>query len=300
MKIKILILTIFSLFIAGAFTSVAAGGSTGLAFLKIGAGARATAMGEAFTAVSDDASGLFWNPAGTAWMKSRQAHFTHSNWIQDITNEMASAVFPSKIGAIGISAALTNVGGIEQRTIASAEPLGEVSAHDVAFGVTYGRMFGKKLSIGVGARFLNEKIYLQDANGYSLDMGVRYRLLRGLFAGAVIQNVGSMSELSAETIKLPTTVRAGVAYRFVLSGITVVVASDVVKFLDGNDHINLGAEIRPIKLLALRFGYQSKYEERDLTAGFGLLLGSFYLDYAYVPFDAELGNTQRFSFSVNF
>ena len=33
-------------------------------FLKIGVGARASAMGEAFIAVSNDASALYWNAAG--------------------------------------------------------------------------------------------------------------------------------------------------------------------------------------------------------------------------------------------
>jgi hypothetical protein len=33
-------------------------------FLKIGVGRRASAMGDAFVAISDDASALYWNPAG--------------------------------------------------------------------------------------------------------------------------------------------------------------------------------------------------------------------------------------------
>jgi hypothetical protein len=50
--------------------------NTGLAFLEIGGGARATGMGEAFTAVIDDPTSLFWNPAGSASLTSRQAHLT--------------------------------------------------------------------------------------------------------------------------------------------------------------------------------------------------------------------------------
>src|SRR5207248_6632854 len=39
-----------------------AGTSSG-SFLKIGVGARATALGEAFVAVAHDAGALYWNPA---------------------------------------------------------------------------------------------------------------------------------------------------------------------------------------------------------------------------------------------
>ena len=39
-------------------------GGEAFAFLKAGAGSRATGMGGAFTSVSDDCSGSFYNPAG--------------------------------------------------------------------------------------------------------------------------------------------------------------------------------------------------------------------------------------------
>jgi len=39
-------------------------GTTGSTFLKLGAGARAIGMGSAFTGLSDDATAIYWNPAG--------------------------------------------------------------------------------------------------------------------------------------------------------------------------------------------------------------------------------------------
>ncbi len=39
-------------------------GTSAAQFLKIGAGARAEALGQAYVAISNDASALFWNPAG--------------------------------------------------------------------------------------------------------------------------------------------------------------------------------------------------------------------------------------------
>ena len=41
-------------------------GTVGAQFLKINIGARATGMGGSFTAVADDASAVYWNPAGLA------------------------------------------------------------------------------------------------------------------------------------------------------------------------------------------------------------------------------------------
>src|SRR5688572_11594007 len=50
-------------------------GTTGADVLKIGVGARAMAMGEAYAAQADDVSSLYWNPGGLALMQERQASF---------------------------------------------------------------------------------------------------------------------------------------------------------------------------------------------------------------------------------
>jgi len=46
-------------------------------FLRIGVGARALAMGGAFTALADDATSFYWNPAGLASVKKMVIHVDH-------------------------------------------------------------------------------------------------------------------------------------------------------------------------------------------------------------------------------
>lgn len=46
-------------------------------FLRIGVGARASALGSAFTAIADDASACYWNPAGLAQTGRLQVQFGH-------------------------------------------------------------------------------------------------------------------------------------------------------------------------------------------------------------------------------
>src|SRR5579862_1504726 len=81
-------LTVIALFLLAPLSLLAqvnGAGSTSTNFQKIGEGARAVAMGEAFSSVSDDATAVFWNPAGLILAKGTQFNLTHAEWLQGVT-----------------------------------------------------------------------------------------------------------------------------------------------------------------------------------------------------------------------
>jgi hypothetical protein len=282
-------------------SSLHAAGETGLAALKIGAGARATAMGEAFVAIADDASGLFWNPAGSVWMNKRQAHFTYNSWIQGIQHSIASMTTPTRYGSFGFGLMLNSIDGFERRTIASEEPLGTFSAHDFSLLLNYSRQVRPDLSLGINFKYLNEKIYLDNANGYMVDLGVRYQApVPGLFLAASLQNFGFSTQMAQEKIRLPRTLRLGAAYRLPFKPVQMLVAMDYVQVVKEASYVNIGAEVLVLPALALRLGYQTGFEEKDLSAGFGVNIGRVEIDYAYVPFGRNLGDAHRFSLTLAF
>ncbi len=274
---------------------------SGFAVLQIGAGARAVAMGEAFAAVAGDASTSFWNPAGAAGARHFQAHLAHNQWIQEVTHDAAAALFPLKPFTLGLHALVVSTDGIEQRYYPTEEPLSTFSAHDVVFGVTLARQFGDYLALGCNLRYLNEKIYDQSASGYSADVGAICQTpLKAVTAGVVVQHLGSTREMVTHKITLPHTLRAGLAYALPLGSPESpwLLTADYVAVRHQKNHLQIGAEIRPLPLLALRAGYQTGYSSRDFSAGFGVHLGQVAIDYAWVPFQEELGRAHRFSLSI--
>jgi len=277
------------------------GGSTGLAFLKFAAGSRASAMGEAFTAVADDAYATAWNPAGLNRMTTSQMVFTHTEWLADIRHEFIAFAFPAFGGGLGFSLITTNVGGIERRTTASESPLGDVDANDVALGISFAKRITPALEGGVTLKYLYEKIFVESSSGYAVDLGVNYRTEGAPFSvGLVVQNLGSMNELSAESIKLPTTVRVGVQYLLMTEPErTLRVAVDVVKTTDTDVHANVGAEFLFKQNIFLRAGYQSGFDHKSFSGGLGLIFHRYQLDYGFTPFDANFGDTHRFSLALN-
>jgi hypothetical protein len=283
--------------------SAFAAGETGLAVLKIGVGARATAMGEAFSGMSDDPSGIYWNPAGSAWAQKRQAHFSYNSWIQGMNHNVAAMTFPTKVGSFGIGLLLNNIDGFERRISASEEPLGTFSSHDFSVALNYSRRIGDNVSFGANLKYINEKIYIEDANGYMVDLGARYNApVDGLWLAAAVQNLGFTTAMSSEEIHLPQIIRLGAAYQapFEKMKDKVLLAVDYVQIIEESGHLNIGAEYAPVPLLALRVGYQTGFDTKDLSAGFGVTTDWLNIDYAYVPFGRDLGDSHRFSLTTSF
>ena len=274
---------------------------SGFAVLQIGTGARAAAMGEAFAAVSGDVSAPFWNPAGAAVARRFQAHLAHNQWIQEVTHDAAAALFPLQPFTFGVHALVVSTDGIEQRYYPTEEPLSTFAAHDVVFGVTLARYIGEYLALGCNLRYLNEKIFDEAASGYSADFGAICKTpLKEVTAGVVVQHLGSAREMITQKVTLPHTLRVGVAYALPLGSPESpwLLTADYVGVRHQKNHLLIGAEIRPLPLLALRAGYQTGYASRDFSAGFGVHLGQIAIDYAWVPFQEELGRAHRFSLSI--
>src|SRR5205814_753634 len=92
-------------------------GTTTANFLKLGAGARAVSMGEAYTAVSNDATALFWNPAGLARLPEHggSATFMHAPYVESSFYDYgAFAQGLGDVGAWGASVQYFSAGKITE------------------------------------------------------------------------------------------------------------------------------------------------------------------------------------------
>ncbi|MBZ0267730.1 PorV/PorQ family protein, partial [bacterium] len=272
-------------------------GETGLAFLKIGVGARAAGMGEAYVAVAQDPTATYWNPAGIANAQGDEVHATHNEWISDVRYEYLAAVHGMKGHAVGAHVALLHMGELEGRDT-SGNFTGGFRAYDMSAGVTYARRVARPLEVGVTAKVLYEKIEEENATGFAGDVGVRYRTpVRGLTAAAALTNAGTEMKFVDDTFLLPVAFRIGAAYRTrgILQGL--VLASDVRIPNDSSTKGHFGLEVLPHELFALRTGYKAGYDEESYSVGFGIQYREYQIDYAFAPFtsESELGDVHRFS-----
>jgi hypothetical protein len=227
----------------------------------------------------------------------------HKEWIQDTRTEFLGASAALGDGeAIGLSINSTSVSDIEIRTRPGL-PEGTFTARSYALGLSYSRRISDLVGIGATGKFLYEKILVDEASGFGLDMGLQYQTpIEHLSAGVVIANLGSMSALRTESTTLPSLIRVGGAYSDSLRTISseFTVAADYQMVFPGSQSIvAIGGEIIFQQAFAARVGYTLGSEGRTFSAGIGVKYGIASLDYAFAPLTSELGNAHTFSFLIN-
>lgn len=89
-------------------SSVRGVGTTSVNFLKLGVGARAVSMGEAFASVADDVYAVYWNPAGLVQLERKEVSFTHMEYLESIRYEWLAAAYP-----ISASKTTTDIGSMK-------------------------------------------------------------------------------------------------------------------------------------------------------------------------------------------
>jgi hypothetical protein len=283
-------------------------GNSGLSFLKLGVTGRADAMGEAMSAASSGGDALHYNPAGLALCSSSAPEngitLTYKAWIEGTDLEYLGAYARlDENQAVGVSLTMVGIPDIEVRD-RPGEAIGTFSARSFQVGGSYARLLTSEFSVGISARYLYEKFFVDQASGFGLDLGVRWKTpVEGLTLGAAGANFGSMSALRTEKSRLPALVRVGPAYSFALevSKLTATAAFDgLYSFPEHRGHALLGGEIVYDRILALRAGYQFGSTSRGFSAGLGIEYGILDLEYACIPLRNGLGTTSTFTVAIRF
>jgi opacity protein-like surface antigen len=310
-------------------------GTTAAQFLKIGIGARSIGMGGAYTAVSDDISALYWNPAGLARMGGGEAAFNHVNWVADVQYDAAAAsVVIDGLGTLAIGFSATNVGDMDVTTTAMPEGTGELfTAGGTAMNLGFARNLTDKFSIGFSFKYIHEYIWNETANSVALDIGTMYTapVFNGLRIGASMSNFGPKMRMEGrDALQLITTGAGGenivnaqyemgqfdlpLMFRVGISTDAIhddnsrlTLAVDAVHPNDNTEYVNSGVEYMWAHLVSVRAGYKSAFErgsEQGLTLGGGLEYAvstslSLVADYAYQDF-GRLKAVHYFSVSVHY
>lgn len=338
MKKKIFFIAIGLLTSALFAEQIAKTGTTSGKFLSIDVGARSVAMGGAFVAVANDASAMFWNPAGIATLSQPEVFVSYTKWLADINYNYSGFVLPFKNwGTIGLNASFLSMEAMERTTIDEPNGTGEFfDAGSLAFGLCYAKALTDRFAIGFNGKYIRESIYHSRAQGVALDIGTLFTTpLYDMKLGMSISNFGTKmrmtgddmlvqhdidpliagnngnigADLRTDAFDLPLLLRIGVSLDLFqgMEDNHLILSIDALHPNDNKECLNLGCEYMFRNQLFLRAGYKSlfsPYSQQGLTLGGGIRLGissgrKLALDYAYQDFGI-LTNVQRFSIGFTF
>ena len=153
-------------------------GTRAFPFLRIGVGARAAGMGEAYTSIANGADGIEWNPAGMGQVNNPSLNTSYLNYLSDIHAGSVGFVQPAgRLFTVGLSLRFLNVGNIQTTTVSNptGEGLSTFSSSDISLKAGLAVRLSDTIYLGAAGAILSGSIDDAGASGFSGDFGLLIR-----------------------------------------------------------------------------------------------------------------------------
>ena len=288
--------------------------TSGSEFLLFDAGARGIALGGAMTAITNDASSLYWNPAGLAQIPRLSATFMHATYIADITysaGSYAQRINDSSVIGAGMryldagNVERTDINGISRGTFKPRSYVAEVGWGQAIYDLSDSEM---DMTLGVAAKTIRTDLGTGATNGYAGDIGIQSRIYTSAQSydlAMAVQNAGIGQKFDKIRDNLPLRLRFGGAVHPIKP---LTLSLEAIAPINDGPHGAFGLEYatsvdRTIKA-AVRAGfnsltYSSLGASSCISFGLGVSLSDLSVDYAFVPMGVLGSQTHRISLSFN-
>ncbi len=284
-------------------------GTTGAQFLEVGVSPRADAIGGAFTAIADDASAIYYNPAGLVQLENRQVMVSLIDYPADISYSFVGIALPVSFGGvIGFGYYGLDAGDMDVTT--PEHPNGvdgwTFGAKDYALSLSYGRFLTDRFSLGVTVKLIDELYEEERSTGWAADVGTQYNTgWRNFKITMLMSNFGPDMKFIAQEYPLPINFKFGGAVDVLDNpGHHAIFAIEGSHPADNREKYNVGLEYTFRNFASFRAGQRFEHDLGGISVGGGVKfnLSEKYkarIDYGYQDFEA-LSEIHRFSLTVDF
>ena len=279
--------------------------TTSAAFLEIGPGARSLGMGSAYVSVANDASSLYWNPAGIVNVSRPEVQSFYTPWLVETQYYYNTAVVPlGPYGNLGFSFTAITMDEMIVRTVQDPEPSDygqKFDAGNISMGIAYAKKLTDRFSFGFQTKFIQESIWQMNAQGFAVDIGTLFITKRDLRIGMSVSNFGGKlgmegnntlvdidvdeniygnndridGNLGTAKWPLPLMFRFGISREFTFaSNMKCLFAVDAIHPNNNPEYLIIGLEYSAMDMVFLRVGkshtfYELSFQEEDQNIGIG-------------------------------
>lgn len=290
-------------------------GTTAAAFLTLTPGARASALGGAFSGLADDALSAHYNPAGLGFAQGLQGSAGRESRFQGLNYDYAILAVPvlawtdkeqkpSEWGTAALSVYSLTATGIERRGVVESDsPTGTFAAADRAFALSYGKALSEEWALGATLKYVDRSLDTARASAVTEDLGALWKR-EAWSAGAGVRNAYGKMALGSYSDPLPTVLFAGGAWK-PRAGWLVAAEIDQPRYDATALAFGVERELEVTKGLnaAVRAGYRTDRMDQGVlggaTIGFGVGFKGFNADVAWSP-GGSLGDVVQYSLRAKF
>lgn len=279
------------------FAQTGEGGEAG-AFLKNGYGARASAMSNTFTAVANDVSAIFYNPAGLSSNTKLQFMGMYSNLYGNMNGVNYGNFGVSKgfnVGTFGLGVIYSKISDIPYVTSLTGPDGSSFSDNETAFYLSYSRAVTENVRVGANLKLISHTLADASATGFGADLGVFAKLNEQFSAGVVLQDaIAPKITLASRSDTYPGKLKLGVAYKIIPA---LMVSPEINYTYDKSVQFTGGAEWDVYKnIVTLRGGYNTVSSSPSFGVGINYM--DVHLDYSY-NVNKDLGGVNKFGFVIS-
>ncbi|HEX8329830.1 MAG TPA: hypothetical protein VF629_19995 [Hymenobacter sp.] len=266
-------------------------------------GARAAALGNASVALAGEVWSMGNNVAGLSEIQQPTVGFYAENRYFSSALNVGALTVAMPLGRAASAAATgdaTLAPTAAARTWArhgvvafEAQRFGGSLYNETRVGAGYGYRFGQ---ISLGGRVDMLQVSIEGLGSKRVLLGTLAGQIevvpQKLSFGASLYNLSQTKLASYQDERVPTVLKAGLAYR---PSSQVVLLVETEKDVERDANFKAGLEYRPVPILAARLGLATLTEQA--SAGLGVLAGGFQIDYA-ASFQQALGFSQHLSVAL--
>lgn len=273
-------------------------------FTRQGVGARALGFAGSFASIADDASAIYWNPAGLALLIKPELTLNHITLFSDTYNDFIGYGMPLKnLGAIGAGYLRQTSGNFQRRETPFDTPTNFAITNSmlqlgwaIRLPPAYtSNIIPGQISFGFGIKDVVQQIDTVSGSGAGADAGLLYRHEKGFSVGVVVRNILPPSiNLVSKAVSFPRVLDIAPAYTRVIGKNLKATLAARTNYYAGRFHPGGGSELWYLNRVALRAGIEAK----GISIGIGARTSNYQLDYAILLY--EIAPSHIISFSVKF